>query len=109
MRASGSQLLLLAILALVAPGVARAVPAPAQAAIHLPNPLDIGLPGPTDAIGKVFEFFFKTFFGIEAKVTQRTVEWLLAAPVYTDAGAYGDLNQLRSNIDAAAWGLFALV
>ena len=36
-------------------------------------------------IGEVFEFFFKTFFGIQAKVTQRTVEWLLAAPVYTDS------------------------
>src|SRR4051794_3424456 len=109
MRACRSQLLLVAILALVAAGVALAVPAPAQAAIHLPNPLDLGLPGPTDAIGKVFEFFFKTFFGLEAKVTQRTVEWLLAAPVYTDTRAYDDLNQLRANIDAAAWALFALV
>ena len=50
----------------------------------IPNPFDLGLPSPTDLIGKVFEFFFKTFFGIQAKVTQRTVEWLLAAPVYTD-------------------------
>ena len=72
-------------------------PPAAQAAIHIPgvpvgipNPLDLGLPGPTDLIGKVFEFFFKTFFGIQAKVTQRTVEWLLAAPVYTDQSAYGD-------------------
>ena len=72
---------------LVAAG-ALVSPAPAQAAIPLPglpNPFDLGLPSPTDLIGKVFEFFFKTFFGIQAKVTQRTVEWLLAAPVYTDS------------------------
>ena len=86
-------------------------PPAAQAAIHIPgvpvgipNPLDLGLPGPTDLIGKVFEFFFKTFFGIQAKVTQRTVEWLLAAPVYTDQSAYGDLNQLRANIDGRGVG-----
>src|SRR4051812_5002146 len=91
---------------------ALAAPAPAEAAIHvpgIPNPFDLGLPSPTDLIGKVFEFFFKTFFGIEAKITQRTAEWLLAVPVYTDTSAYADLNQLRSNIDAAAWALFALV
>jgi hypothetical protein len=105
------------VVAAVAVAAALSAPAPAQAAIPIPgippvgipNPFDLGLPGPTDLIGKVFEFFFKTFFGIEAKVTQRTVEWLLAAPVYTDTRAYADLNQLRSNIDAAAWALFALV
>ena len=75
----------------------------------IPNPFDLGLPSPTDLIGKVFEFFFKTFFGIQAKVTQRAVEWLLAAPVYTDSRAYGDLNQLRSNIEVAGWALFTLV
>jgi hypothetical protein len=100
----------------VAVAAALSAPAPAQAAIPIPgipvgipNPFDLGLPGPTDLIGKVFEFFFKTFFGIDAKVTQRTVEWLLAAPIYTDTRAYADLNQLRSDIDAAAWALFALV
>ena len=100
------------VVGVVAVAAALSVPAPAQAAIPipgLPNPFDLGLPGPTDLIGKAFEFFFKTFFGIDAKVTQRTVEWLLAAPVYTDTRAYGDLNQLRSHIDAAAWALFALV
>lgn len=87
-------------------------PAPAHAQIPLPglpNPFDIGLPDPGDLIGKVFEFFFKTFFGLESKVTRRGVEWLLAAPVYTDAGAYGDLNRLRGNIEVAAWALFTLV
>jgi hypothetical protein len=105
----------------LAGGVAVAVvgavlAAPAQAAVHipgagigLPSPFDLGLPGPTDLIGKVFEFFFKTFFGIQAKVTQRTVEWLLAAPDYSNTRAYAGLNQLRSNLDAAAWALFALV
>jgi hypothetical protein len=95
-----------------------AAPAPAQAAvgipgtgIGIPNPLDLlpGLPSPTDLIGKVFEFFFKTFFGLQATVTQRTIEWLLAAPVYTDTNAYADLNQLRGNLEVAAWALFTLV
>lgn len=104
------------VVVVVAIAAALSAPAPAQAGIPIPgipvgipNPFDLGLPGPTDLIGKVFEFVFKTFFGIDAKVTQRTVEWLLAAPVYTDTRAYGELNQLRSHIDAAAWALFALV
>ena len=107
---------LFAAIVVAAGAAAIASPATAQAAVHIPgagigipNPFDLGLPGPTDLIGKVFEFFFKTFFGIEATVTQRTVEWLLAAPVYSDTRAYADLNQLRSDIDAAAWALFALV
>src|SRR5436190_12865970 len=101
-----------ALVGVLVTGSALMSPEAAHAQIPLPgisNPFDLGLPSPTDLIGKVFEFFFKTFFGIEAKVTQRTVEWLLAAPVYTDTRAYGDLNQLRANIDAAAWALFALV
>src|SRR4051812_3637183 len=104
--------LAIVLAAAVVVGAALAAPAPAQAAIHVPgvpNPFDLGLPSPTDLIDKVFESFFKTFFGIEAKITQRTAEWLLAAPVYTDTSAYADLNQLRSNIDVAAWALFALV
>jgi hypothetical protein len=107
----------LALVAALA-ATALAAPSPADAAAHvpglavsIPNPLDLlpGVPGPTDLIGKVFEFFFKTFFGIEAKVTQRTVDWLLAAPVYTDQSAYAELNQLRGNIEVAAWALFTLV
>ena len=86
-------------------------PPPANAAVlpGIPNPFDLGLPSPTDLIGDVFEFFFKTFFGIQAKVTRRAVEWLLAAPVYTDESAYRDLNELRSNIEVAAWALLTLV
>jgi hypothetical protein len=113
MRAGPTRALLVAALAgAIVAAQALSSPAPAQAAISLPgipNPFDLGLPSPTDLIGKVFEFFFKTFFGIEAKVTQRTVEWLLAAPVYTDTRAYADLNDLRANIEVAAWALFTLV
>jgi hypothetical protein len=95
---------------LVASALVQPTPAHAQIPLPgLPNPFDIGLPDPTDLIGKVFEFFFETFFGLETKVTQRGVEWLLAAPVYTDAGAYDDLNELRRNIEVAAWALFTLV
>src|SRR5215207_4781740 len=112
MRAGATRALIVAALAgaivaghaLLYPASAQAVPLPG-----IPNPFDLGLPSPTDLIGEVFEFFFKTFFGIEAKVTQRTVEWLLAAPVYTDQNAYADLNQLRGNLEVAAWALFTLV
>ena len=112
-----SWLAVAALVVAVVAGGALAAPPPAHAAdipgtgIGIPNPLDLlpGIPSPADLIGGIFEFFFKRFFGIEAKVTQRTVEWLLAAPVYTDEAAYGDLNQLRGNIDIAAWALFTLV
>src|SRR3954447_7744770 len=103
------------LVAVVVGGVmaaAAVAPEAAQAQLglpSLPNPFDLGLPDPTDLIGKVFEFFFKTFFGIEAKVTRRAVEWLLAAPVYTDTSAYADLNALRANLEIAAWALFTLV
>jgi hypothetical protein len=108
--------LVAALLTAVVGLVALVSPAPAQAALGLPgvsvgipNPFDLGLPSPTDLVGEVFEFFFKTFFGIEAKVTQRTVEWLLAAPVYTDQSAYANVNRLRAYIEVAAWALFTLV
>ena len=57
----------------------------------------------------MFEFFFKTFFGIEAKVTRRAVQWLIATPVYTDSGDYAELNELRSYMTVAGWALFTLV
>ena len=94
-------------LALVA-ATALVAPAPAHA-IAIPNPLDLGLPDPGDLVGKVFEFFFSTFFGIETTVTQDAVHWLLAAPVYTDTSAYADLNELRASIEVAAWALLTLV
>jgi hypothetical protein len=115
MRSPRTRALLAAAVLVIGAGL-LAAPSAAEAAIHvpgipvgIPNPFDLGLPGPTDLIGEVFEFFFKTFFGIQAKVTQRAVEWLLAVPVFTDPSAYGDLNELRANIDVAAWALFALV
>jgi hypothetical protein len=93
-----------------------AAPSDARAAIDLPgvniavpNPLDLGIPGPVDLVREVFQFFFKTFFGIGAKVTQRAVTWLIATPVYTDGGQYGRLNGLRSYVTVAAWALFGLV
>jgi len=104
-----------ALVAGIGVGALMAPPA-AQAAIHvpgvpvdIPSPFDLGLPGPTDLIGKVLEYVFKTFFGIETKVTQRTVEWLLAAPVYTDTRSYAELNRLRASIEVAGWALFTLV
>lgn len=102
-----------AALAVFVLGFALAVPASAEAAVLHATPLGLSLPSigldPTNLIGKVFEFFFKTFFGLQAKVTQEAVDWLIAAPIYTDTSAYGDLNALRANVDVAAWALFTLV
>ena len=108
---------LLGLAALIALGslvAALASPPDAQAGIDLtpgfsvPNPFDV-LPSPGDLVGEVFKFFFKTFFGIEAKVTRRAVEWLIAAPVYTDTGDYAELNRLRAYMTIAGWALFTLV
>ncbi|MBJ7329175.1 MAG: hypothetical protein JHC95_04705 [Solirubrobacteraceae bacterium] len=104
-RKAVSVTIVVACVVLVEPSAADAAAPP----VALDAPFDLGLPDPTDLIEKVFEFFFKTFFGIQANVTQATIEWLLAAPIYSDASAYGDLNRLRANIDVAAWALFALV
>jgi hypothetical protein len=93
---------------LVIPTTAHAA-TPIPVAIGIPNPFQIHIPGPEDLAGKVFEFFFKTFFGIGAKVTRSAVDWLLATPVYTDTGSYDQLNQLRSYIEVAGWALFTLV
>jgi Conjugal transfer protein TrbL len=95
-----------AVISLVSPEDSRAA---IDLTPSLPNPFDIGIPGPADLVGKVFEFFFETFFGIEAKVTRRAVEWLIAAPIYTDRTQFGELNQLRSYVTVAAWALFTLV
>lgn len=88
---------------------ATATPVAAQTPLGLSAPFDFALPDPTDLVETVFEFFFQTFFGLEAKVTQDAIDWLLAAPVYTDLSEYGDLNRLRGNIEVAAWALFTLV
>ena len=107
----------LLVAALVALGVLATLmwsPPDAQAQIDLtpgftiPNPLD-ALPSPGELAGGIFEFFFKTFFGIEAKVTRRAVQWLIATPVYTDSADYRELNALRAYITVAGWALFTLV
>jgi hypothetical protein len=93
-------------------GLHLAMPLEAQAQIDLPglpDPFDVGLPGAGDLVEGVFEFFFETFFGIGAKVTRSVVIWLLATPVYTDAGAYAELNELRSYVTVAGWALLTLV
>src|SRR4051794_6597922 len=95
-QSSGSATIALAlVMGAVLAGVGLGAPADAGAqasvtGVHIPNPLD-ALPDPADLIAKVFEFFFKTFFGIGATVTRRVVEWLLATPVYTDTGTYAEL------------------
>jgi hypothetical protein len=92
---------------LVSPSEAQAVDL--TPGFSLPGLPDIGLPGPSDLVQKVFEYFFKTFFGIEAKVTRRVVDWLIATPIYTDRGQYGQLNDLRSYVSVGGWALFTLV
>ena len=96
--------IVIAALGAAAPPDAQAVSLPGVD-IGIPNPFDVGLPGVSDLVKKVFGFFFKTFFGIEAKVTRRVVEWLVAAPVYTDQAQYAQLNELRAYVSVAAWAL----
>jgi hypothetical protein len=96
----------IAVISLLSPQDSRAA---IDLTPSLPNPFDIGIPGPAELVSNVFEFFFQTFFGIEAKVTRRAVEWLIAAPIYTDRAQFGELNQLRSYVTVAAWALFTLV
>jgi hypothetical protein len=95
-RAFGAAALATALLV-----VSATAPEPAHAIL--------GIPGPEEIVGQVFEFFFKTFFGIEADITRRAVQFLVALPVYSDAARYPELGQLRSAIEVAAWGLLTLV
>src|SRR5687768_9196245 len=82
--------LALAALALPAPAVAIPVP-------DLPD-LTPDLPGPGDLVEAMFKFLLETFFGIEARVTRRVVEFLVAHPIYSDAGRYPELTELRSYV-----------
>ncbi|MEJ7786159.1 MAG: hypothetical protein WKF96_15240 [Solirubrobacteraceae bacterium] len=93
------------VLALLILCMALVAPAPAHA---LPD-LIPDIPGPTDIAEGIFKFFFETFFGIEAKVSRRAIEFLVAQPIYTDAKRYPDLNTLRSYVTAGGWGVFTLV
>lgn len=99
-RPIGACLAVLLLLALVLPGPALALPSPVDLIPHIP--------GPADLVKAVFEFLLKTFFGVQANVTQRAVEFLVAHPIYTDQARYPQLHQLRSYIDASGWALLTL-
>jgi hypothetical protein len=114
MRRQAARAFVIAAAGVALAAVQLAAPSQAQAQIDLPlpglpSPVDVGLPGPGDVVEGIFEFFFKTFFGVGAKVTRSVVIWLLATPVYSDAGAYRELNELRSYITVAGWALLTLV
>jgi hypothetical protein len=83
---------------------------PAAAVAQLPDLPDLtpDLPGPADLVREMFEFLLDTFFGIEADVTRRAVEFLVAHPVYSDGARYPELAQLRGYVDAVAWALLTL-
>lgn len=81
--------------------LSAAAPEPAHAIL--------GIPGPDDIVAEAFQFFFETFFGIEADVTRRAVQFLVALPIYSDAATYPELARLRGSIDVAAWALLTLV
>jgi hypothetical protein len=87
--------------------LALAAPAPALALPSLPD-LTPDIPGPGDLVRAMFEFLLDTFFGIEAKVTRRVVEFLVAHPGYSDEARYPELNQLRSYMSAGGWALLTL-
>jgi hypothetical protein len=83
---------------------------PAGAAAQLPDLPDLtpDIPGPADLVRAMFEFLLDTFFGIEASVTRRVVDFLVAHPTYSDRGDYPELNQLRGYVMAGGWALLTL-
>jgi hypothetical protein len=89
---------------------ALVAPAPAAAVPPLPDLPDLtpDIPGPADLVREMFEFLLNTFFGIEAKVTRRAVDFLVAQPIYTDGGRYPELNQLRAYVSAGGWAILTL-
>jgi len=87
--------------------VALAVPASASALPSLPD-LTPDLPGPGDLVREMFEFLLGTFFGIEATVTERVVEFLVAHPIYSNETRYPELNELRAYVSAGGWALLTL-
>jgi hypothetical protein len=90
----------IALLALAAPASALALPS-------LPD-LTPDIPGPGDLVRAMFEFLLETFFGIEATVTRRVVDFLVAHPIYSDGARYPELARLRAYVDAGAWALLTL-
>jgi hypothetical protein len=99
-RRGGVCLAALAVVALAAPASALALPS-------LPD-LTPNIPGPGDLVREMFEFLLETFFGIEATVTERAVEFLVAHPIYSDGARYPELARLRAYVDAGAWALLTL-
>ena len=90
----------LLLAALAAPGAALALPG-------LPD-VTPDIPGPADLVRAMFEFLLNTFFGIDADVNERVVDFLVAHPVYSNEGRYPELAQLRSYVDAGGWALLTL-
>jgi hypothetical protein len=87
--------------------LALAAPASASALPSLPD-LTPDIPGPADLVKAMFEFLLETFFGIDVKVTQRVVQFLVAHPIYSDQARYPELNELRSYVTAGGWALLTL-
>jgi len=88
-------------LALVLLATTALYPTPAYAVL--------GIPGPDEIVSGIFKWLFKTFFGIDAKIGRRALEFLVAHPIYSDKGEYPELNALRSYVTAGAWSIWALV
>lgn len=84
-------------------------PTPA-AAIDLPNPLDV-LPNldPTSYIVDGFKAIIMFIFGKDIdEIGRNLVNLLLAVPILTSKQAFPELNQYRSYITSAAWGILGL-
>jgi hypothetical protein len=99
------------LLAVAAVLVSAAVwPGAAVGQVPLPDLPDLtsGLPGPGDLVRELFEFLLDTFFGIDAAVTRRVVEFLVAHPVFTDGARYPELAELRGYVTAGGWALLTL-
>jgi hypothetical protein len=90
----------LGLLALAAPTSAVALPS-------LPD-LTPDIPGPADLVRAMVEFLLKTFFGIEATVTERVVDFLVAHPVYSNEARYPELGQLRAYVSVGGWAILTL-
>jgi hypothetical protein len=83
---------------------------PDVASAQLPDLPDLtpDLPGPGDLVRELFEFLLDTFFGINAAVTRRVVEFLIAHPVFSDSARYPELAELRAYVAAGGWALLTL-
>ena len=90
--------------------VALAAPGPAGAQPGLPDLPDLtpDIPGPGDLVRALFEFLLNTFFGIDADVPRRAVDFLVAHPVYSDAARYPELARLHAYVAAAGWAILTL-